>query len=75
MGLPVIATNWSGPTAFLTEENGYPLGYTLVELPDEMRLSGHLWVSVLPRQRISTGSLSAHRPHQAAGHPSRATLV
>jgi glycosyltransferase involved in cell wall biosynthesis len=25
MGLPVIATNWSGPTAFLTEGNGYPL--------------------------------------------------
>ena len=25
MGLPVIATNWSGPTAFLTEDNGYPL--------------------------------------------------
>lgn len=25
MGVPVIATNWSGPTAYLTEENGYPL--------------------------------------------------
>lgn len=25
MGVPVIATNWSGPTAFLTEENGWPL--------------------------------------------------
>eukprot|EP00040_Diaphanoeca_grandis_P025030 m.138235 g.138235 ORF g.138235 m.138235 type:complete len:538 (+) comp29979_c0_seq2:51-1664(+) len=25
MGLPVIATNWSGPTAFLNEDNGYPL--------------------------------------------------
>lgn len=25
MSVPVIATNWSGPTAYLTEENGYPL--------------------------------------------------
>ena len=25
-GVPVIATNWSGPTEYLNEENGYPLG-------------------------------------------------
>jgi glycosyltransferase involved in cell wall biosynthesis len=25
MELPVIVTNWSGPTEYLTEENGYPL--------------------------------------------------
>ncbi len=25
MGLPVIATNWSGPTEYMTEENAYPL--------------------------------------------------
>ena len=25
MGLPVIATNWSGPTAFLSQDNGYPI--------------------------------------------------
>ena len=25
MGLPVIASNWSGPTAFVTEDNGYLL--------------------------------------------------
>lgn len=25
MGLPVIATNWSGPTAFMTEDNSFPL--------------------------------------------------
>lgn len=27
-GVPVIATNWSGPTQFLTEENGYPIPVT-----------------------------------------------
>ena len=25
MGLPVIATNWSGPTEYVNEANGYPL--------------------------------------------------
>lgn len=24
-GTPIIATNWSGVTAYLTEQNGYPL--------------------------------------------------
>jgi glycosyltransferase involved in cell wall biosynthesis len=24
-GTPVVATNWSGPAAFVTEQNGYPL--------------------------------------------------
>jgi glycosyltransferase involved in cell wall biosynthesis len=24
-GVPVIATNWSGPTAFINAENGLPL--------------------------------------------------
>lgn len=25
MAKPIIATNWSGPTAFMTEENSFPL--------------------------------------------------
>lgn len=25
-GVPLIATNWSGPTEYLTPDNGYPLG-------------------------------------------------
>ena len=43
MGLPVIATNWSGPTAFLDETVGYPLEYTLQPVPDELNLPGHHW--------------------------------
>jgi len=27
-GLPVVATNWSGPTEYMTEKNSYPLSYT-----------------------------------------------
>jgi glycosyltransferase involved in cell wall biosynthesis len=30
MGLPVITTNWSGPTAFVDESVGYLLEYDLV---------------------------------------------
>jgi glycosyltransferase involved in cell wall biosynthesis len=29
MGLPVIATNWSGPTEYMTEHNSYPLRYII----------------------------------------------
>jgi hypothetical protein len=44
MGVPVIATNWSGPTAFLTQHNGYPLSVApqLVPVPDGP-FRGHLW--------------------------------
>eukprot|EP00962_Isochrysis_galbana_P051529 scaffold22980_cov114-Isochrysis_galbana.AAC.1 len=44
MGLPVIATNWSGPTEFLTDETGWPLRYSFAPLPAEMNLPGHEWV-------------------------------
>mmetsp|Transcript_36077 Transcript_36077/g.120748 ORF Transcript_36077/g.120748 Transcript_36077/m.120748 type:complete len:326 (-) Transcript_36077:47-1024(-) len=43
MGLPVIATNWSGPTAFLSGETGYPLACSLVALPPELNLPRHRW--------------------------------
>ena len=52
MGLPIIATNWSGPTEFMTEENGYPValdyhggdgaGDGLVEIT-EGAFKGHRW--------------------------------
>jgi glycosyltransferase involved in cell wall biosynthesis len=34
-GLPAIATNWSGPAEFLTEENGYPLPISSLASADE----------------------------------------
>ena len=33
MALPVIATNWSGPTALLSTDNSYPLSRELTPLP------------------------------------------
>eukprot|EP00741_Cyanophora_paradoxa_P004321 tig00000792_g4195.t1 len=43
MGLPVIATNWSGNTEFMTDENSFPLPIDgLVPVP-EGPFKGHLW--------------------------------
>lgn len=33
-GTPVIATNWSGPTAFMNSDNGGPLAYELVPVAE-----------------------------------------
>ncbi|XP_058109060.1 uncharacterized protein LOC131252457 [Magnolia sinica] len=43
MALPVIATNWSGPTEFLTEENAYPLPFDHMSEVTEGPFQGHLW--------------------------------
>ncbi|EKX50468.1 hypothetical protein GUITHDRAFT_67024, partial [Guillardia theta CCMP2712] len=36
MELPVIVTNFSGPTEYLTESNSYPIGYSMVERHSHM---------------------------------------
>lgn len=43
MGLPVIATNFSGPTAFLNEENGYPLRHDGLDEIQDGAFRGHRW--------------------------------
>lgn len=43
MALPVIATNWSGPTEYLTEENGYPLPVDRMSRVVEGPFEGHFW--------------------------------
>lgn len=44
-GTPIIATNWSGPTAYLTELNGYPLKTRddLVLVGDDGPFKDHRW--------------------------------
>jgi len=44
-GRPVVATNWSGPTAYLTAANGYPLSIEK-ELVDVEGWPGHKWAAV-----------------------------
>ncbi|GJR51516.1 glycosyl transferase, family 1 protein [Tanacetum coccineum] len=43
MSLPVIATNWSGPTEYLTEENSYPLPVDRMSEVTDGPFKGHLW--------------------------------
>ena len=43
MGLPVIATNWSGPTAFVTEDNGYLLKVKGLVDANLDAFPGHKW--------------------------------
>ncbi|KAI3809280.1 hypothetical protein L1987_25251 [Smallanthus sonchifolius] len=43
MSLPVIATNWSGPTEYLTEENSYPLTVDRMSEVMDGPFKGHLW--------------------------------
>lgn len=43
MELPVITTNWSGPTEFLTDENSYPLPYDGMSEVEDGPFKGHLW--------------------------------
>jgi glycosyltransferase involved in cell wall biosynthesis len=41
MELPLIATNWSGPTAFMNENNSYPL--EIDGLENSTLVEGHKW--------------------------------
>jgi glycosyltransferase involved in cell wall biosynthesis/tetratricopeptide (TPR) repeat protein len=49
MGCPVIATNWSGNTEFMTPETAYLLDYTLEEVkdvdPEQWHYRGHQWAN------------------------------
>ncbi len=48
LGLPAIATAWSGPAAFVDEAVGWPLGFRVVPVPPEAvaevpAYAGHRW--------------------------------
>ena len=44
MGLPTIATNWSGPSEFLTQENSFPIPIEGLEsIPKQL---GFQWAKV-----------------------------
>lgn len=48
MELPVIATNWSGPTAYLTDANGYPLAIRGLVPIETGPFRGHRWADPSP---------------------------
>ncbi len=50
MGLPLIATAWSGPSEFMTDANSYPLGHTGLEPIPDGPFAGHLQAEPDARQ-------------------------
>ncbi|WCJ19129.1 UDP-Glycosyltransferase superfamily protein [Euphorbia peplus] len=48
MSLPVIATNWSGPTEYLTADNSYPLPVDKMSEVVGGPFEGHLWAEPSP---------------------------
>ncbi|OQS06428.1 hypothetical protein THRCLA_01532 [Thraustotheca clavata] len=45
MGLPIIATYWSGTTEYMTNENSYPLNIDGLVAIEEGAFKGHLWAN------------------------------
>lgn len=65
MGLPTIATNWSGPTAFLDESVGYPLAVDGL-VPGGFR-EGERWAQPSVRHlRLLLRHVVEHRREAAA---------
>lgn len=77
MALPVIATNWSGPTAFLDQEVGYPLQYRLEAVPAEMKLPGHSWAepSVSHLRELMRHLVTHPEEGRARGRKARERMV
>lgn len=77
MALPVIATNWSGITEFLTPAVGYPVPYThLAAIPDGA-FAGHLQAEVNVTALAAAMRHVADHPRAAArrGAAARALMV
>ena len=79
MALPVIATNWSGPTAFMTEDNSYPLSVEpkLVKVPKGHVFEKHYWAqpSVLHLRELMRRVVTAPEEAAARGEEARRTMV
>jgi len=75
MELPVIATNWSGPTAFLSARVGYLLDIEGLEVISEGFMSGHKWAKpsaihlrVLMRHLLSNPEEGKEKGRLARSH-------
>eukprot|EP00887_Chlorella_sp_A99_P006237 scaffold3.g6237.t1 len=79
MGLPLIATNWSGPTAYLDDSVGYPLPIDgLVDTPpDSGAFKGHKWAqpSVKQLRRLMRHVVTHRQEAAAKGRMARQRMV
>ncbi|XP_060185049.1 uncharacterized protein LOC132614584 [Lycium barbarum] len=77
MTLPVIATNWSGPTEFMTEENSYPLSVDRMSEVTEGPFKGHLWAepSVDKLQMLMRHVMRNHDEAKGKGKQARYDMM
>ncbi|XVE68585.1 hypothetical protein DITRI_Ditri09bG0080200 [Diplodiscus trichospermus] len=77
MSLPVIATNWSGPTEYLTEENSYPLPVERMSEVMEGPFKGHLWAepSVGKLQELMRHVISNVEEARSKGKQARKDMI
>ena len=81
MGLPVIATAWSGQTAFMNRDNSLMLDYTLVAVPppalrETPTFQGHQWAepSVSHLRALLRQSFEDRQTGRQLGQAARAHL-
>ncbi|XVF82723.1 hypothetical protein PTKIN_Ptkin16aG0072100 [Pterospermum kingtungense] len=77
MSLPVITTNWSGPTEYLTGENSYPLPVERMSKVMEGPFKGHLWAepSVNKLQALMRHVTSNVEEAKAKGRQARKDMI
>ena len=67
MGLPTIATRWSGNLEFMNDDNSYLVGYELVDVPGDTWRRGHRWAEPsVPDLRRALRRIYEHRGEAAA---------
>ena len=73
MGLPTIATRWSGNLEFMNDDNSYLVGYKLVDAPADSGLRGQQWAQPsLSDLRRAMRRVYEHRTEAAATGRERA---
>ena len=78
LGLPVIATNWSGNTAFMNATNSYLISVDrMVPLPQDSSFQGHQWAlaSVAGLRAIMRGVVSDPSGARDVGQRARKDMV
>lgn len=77
MLVPVIATNWSGPTEYLTDENSYPLPVDRMSEVMEGPFKGHFWAEPsIDKLRILMRHVMNNREEaQAKGQQAREDMI
>ena len=77
MALPVITTNWSGATAYLNQNNSYPLNIDGLEPVGEGPFADHMWAtpSVQHLQQLMRHVYEHREEAKQKGIAARETMI